>query len=77
MGLPRRQFAKKFKLAAVRRLEAGISLTDMVLTGVDQLWRADITYVRLREEFVFLAVILNAFSRRFIGWALIATWKMS
>jgi putative transposase len=37
---------------------------------VDQLWRADITFVRLREEFVFLAVILDAFSRRVIGWAL-------
>lgn len=43
---------------------------DIVLTGVDQLWRADITYIRLREEFVFLAVILDAFSRRVIGWAL-------
>jgi transposase InsO family protein len=43
---------------------------NMVLTGVDQLWRADITYIRLREEFVFLAVILDAFSRRVIGWAL-------
>jgi len=42
----------------------------MVLTGVDQLWRADINYIRLREEFVFLAVILDAFSRRVIGWAL-------
>ncbi len=42
----------------------------MALTGVDQLWRADITYIRLREEFVFLAVILDAFSRRVIGWAL-------
>ena len=42
----------------------------MVLTGVDQLWRADITYIRLRDEFVFLAVILDAFSRRAIGWAL-------
>jgi len=42
----------------------------MVLTGMDQLWRADITYIRLREEFVFLAVILDAFSRRVIGWAL-------
>ena len=42
----------------------------LVLTGVDQLWRADITYIRLREEFVFLAVILDAFSRRVIGWAL-------
>jgi putative transposase len=42
----------------------------MVLTGTDQLWRADITYIRLREEFVFLAVILDAYSRRVIGWAL-------
>jgi transposase InsO family protein len=42
----------------------------LVLTGVDQLWVADITYIRLREEFVFLAVILDAFSRRVIGWAL-------
>jgi putative transposase len=42
----------------------------MILTAPDQLWRADITYIRLREEFVFLAVILDAFSRRVIGWAL-------
>ena len=43
---------------------------EMVLTGVDQLWWADITYIRLRDEFVYLAVILDAFSRRVIGWAL-------
>jgi putative transposase len=43
---------------------------NMVLTGLDQLWVADITYIRLAEEFVFLAVILDAFSRRVIGWAL-------
>ena len=43
---------------------------DMVLTDVDQLWVADITYIRLREELVYLAVILDAFSRRVIGWAL-------
>jgi transposase InsO family protein len=43
---------------------------DMVMIGMDQLWRADLTYIRLREEFVFLAVILDAFSRRVIGWAL-------
>jgi putative transposase len=42
----------------------------MVLTDVDQLWVADVTYIRLREEFVFLAVILDAHSRRVIGWAL-------
>ena len=43
---------------------------DLVLTGVNQLWIADITYIRLVEEFVFLAAILDAFSRRVIGWAL-------
>jgi transposase InsO family protein len=42
----------------------------MVLTDVDQLWVADITYIRLQEEFVFLAVILDGYSRRVIGWAL-------
>jgi transposase InsO family protein len=48
---------------------------DMVLTAPDQLWRADITYVRLREEFVFLAVVLDAYSRRVIGWALDRTME--
>jgi putative transposase len=42
----------------------------LVLSGVNQLWIADLTYIRLREEFVFLAAILDAFSRRVIGWAL-------
>jgi putative transposase len=42
----------------------------LVPTGLDQLWVADITYVRLEEEFAYLAVVLDAFSRRVIGWAL-------
>jgi putative transposase len=42
----------------------------MVLTAADQLWVADITYIRLPAEFVYLAVLLDAFSRRVIGWAL-------
>jgi transposase InsO family protein len=46
---------------------------DLVLTGLDQLWVADITYIRLELEFVYLAVILDAFSRRVIGWALDCT----
>jgi putative transposase len=37
---------------------------------VNQVWRADITYIRLRTEFVYLAVVLDAYSRRVIGWAL-------
>jgi transposase InsO family protein len=43
---------------------------DMEVTGIDQLWRADITYIRLETEFVYLAVVLDAYSRRVIGWAL-------
>ncbi len=47
------------------------NLTEgLVLSSIDQLWIADITYIRLRLEFVYLAVLLDAFSRRCIGWAL-------
>lgn len=40
------------------------------LTGINQLWVADITYIRLREQFLYLAVLLDAYSRRVVGWAL-------
>jgi transposase InsO family protein len=43
---------------------------QMVLKAINQLWVADITYIRLQVEFVYLAVVLDAFSRRVIGWAL-------
>ncbi len=42
----------------------------MRLTGTNQLWVADITHVRLKREFVYLAVVLDRFSRRVVGWAL-------
>ena len=42
----------------------------MKLTGINQLWVADLTYIRLQKEFVYLAAILDAWSRRVIGWAL-------
>jgi putative transposase len=42
----------------------------MELSGIDQLWVADLTYIRLREQFLYLAVILDAFSRRVLGWGL-------
>ncbi len=42
----------------------------MKLTGRNQLWIADITYIRLKKEFVYLAVVLDAFSRKVVGWAL-------
>jgi putative transposase len=40
------------------------------ITDINQLWVADLTYVRLELEFVYLAVVLDAFSRRVIGWML-------
>ena len=43
---------------------------NLVPSGVNQLWVADIIYIRLRAEFIYLAVVLDAFSRRVIGWAL-------
>jgi putative transposase len=39
-------------------------------SGLDQIWVADITYIRLREAFAYLAIILDGFSRKVVGWAL-------
>lgn len=47
------------------------------LTAVNQLWVTDITYIRLPQGFVFLAAILDAFSRKVIGWALQETLQSS
>jgi transposase InsO family protein len=53
------------------QLEVYLNLASrMRLTGVNQLWVADITYIRLHREWVFLAVILDAFSRKVVGWEL-------
>lgn len=49
----------------------------LVLNGINQLWVADITYIRLRETFLYLAVILDAHSRRVIGWELGDTLQAS
>jgi putative transposase len=52
-------------------LEVYLNLASrMKLTGINQLWVADITYIRLHREWVFLAVILDAFSRKVVGWEL-------
>ena len=52
-------------------LEVYVNLASrLTLTGINQLWVADITYIRLRAEFVYLAVILDRFSRKVVGWAL-------
>jgi transposase InsO family protein len=43
---------------------------ELELSNINQLWVADITYIRLLREFIYLAVLLDAFSRRCIGWAI-------
>jgi transposase InsO family protein len=53
------------------RFEVYLNLASrMKLTGINQLWVADLTYIRLQQEFVYLAVVLDAFSRKVVGWAL-------
>ncbi|MDP9170008.1 MAG: IS3 family transposase [Acidobacteriota bacterium] len=52
-------------------LEVYLNLASrMKLTGINQLWVADITYIRLKTEFVYLSVILDGYSRKVVGWAL-------
>ena len=78
-----RRLMKQDNLLAVRRRKF-VTTTDcdhdfvvypnlaeqLIVTDVNQLWVADITYIRLLREFVYLAVVLDAFSRRAVGWAL-------
>lgn len=45
------------------------------IAGTNQLWMADITFVRLKTEFIYLAVLLDAFSRKVVGWALERTLR--
>lgn len=57
--------------ASAHAFEVYLNLASrMRLTAINQLWVADITYIRLQREFVYLAVILDAFSRLVVGWAL-------
>jgi len=52
-------------------LEVSLNLASrLTLTGMNQLWVADLTYIRLRAEFVYLAVLLDGCSRKVVGWAL-------
>jgi len=69
LGLRRKAFLRTtdsgHRFPVFANLAAGL-----VPTGINQLWVADITYLRLRCEFVYLAVVLDAYSRRVVGWAL-------
>lgn len=67
--LRKRKFMITTNSAHDRKVYRNVA-SGMTLTGINQLWRADITYIRLETEFIYLAVVLDAYSRRVIGWAL-------
>ncbi|MFZ2800615.1 MAG: integrase core domain-containing protein [Syntrophorhabdus sp.] len=46
-------------------------IPNMAISSINQLWVADITYIRLRDAFIYLADILDAFSQKCIGWELL------
>jgi putative transposase len=52
-------------------------LKDIVVSGINQVWLADITYIRIRNGFVYLAAILDAYSRRVIGYAISTSLETS
>jgi putative transposase len=71
---------RKFVLTSDSRHCYGLyaNLAESVkLVTVNQLWVADITYIRLRESFIYLAVVLDAFSRKVLGWELGETLETS
>ena len=70
-----RQWARNKKFIRTTDSEHGLAVypnlvPTLDISAVNQLWVADITYIRLLREFVYLAVVLDAFSRRVIGWSL-------
>jgi putative transposase len=67
--LRRRRFAVTTDSGHQLRVHLNLA-AHLELTGIDQLWVADITYIRLAEQFLYLAVVLDAYSRRVVGWAL-------
>jgi transposase InsO family protein len=60
---PKSECPNQYK--AYPNLTRGLSLT-----GIDQLWSSDITYIRIDAEFVYLAAILDVYSRKVIGWSI-------
>jgi len=69
LALQRRQFV--VTTDSNHSLEVAVNLARRLdLHGINQLWVADITYIQLWREFIYLAVVLDAFSRKVVGWAL-------
>jgi putative transposase len=70
LALRRRPFVPQTTMSRHGFAIAPNRIRGLTPTGLDQIWVADITSVRLDEAFVYLAVVLDAFSRKVIGWAL-------
>lgn len=75
--ITRKYLRPKNKKTGEERFNVAPNLTEkLCLRGPNQLWVSDITYVRLDQDFVFVAVILDAWSRRVIGWAISRTMQV-
>lgn len=66
---PKRKFVKTTDSNHPHEIHPNL-IQGMFLDGVNQVWTADITYIRIENGFVFLAVILDLFSRKVIGWSI-------
>jgi transposase InsO family protein len=69
MAVRRRRFVVTTESGQRFRVHPNLA-ENLEITDINQLWVADLTYLRLEQEFVYLAVVLDAYSRRVIGWAL-------
>ena len=79
-----RRIQRKYRLFPIRWQSFKISTTDsnhshpvypnllagLTVTGINQVWIADITYIRISKGFVYLAALLDRYSRKVIGWAI-------
>lgn len=64
---PRKKFVRTTDSNHTHRVYPNL-IEEMTVTGVNQVWASDITYIRIENGFVYLAVILDLFSRKVIGW---------
>lgn len=69
-GRPKRRFVRTTDSAHTEPIAANRLQRDFTATRPDQKWLADITYIRLTEGWLYLAVVLDCFSRRIVGWSL-------
>jgi putative transposase len=72
-GRHKRRFVKTTDSTHAEPIAANLLQRDFTATRPDQKWLADITYLRLTEGWLYLAVILDCFSRRLVGWSLSRT----